>query len=156
MVENFPLAACSRRSVRETFMTQNSFIADPKLTEALKERSRPVPRNEGRNLFSQGDAPIGLYIVKSGEAALIMASALGQVVMCLHAGAGSLLGLPAIIGNEPYSLTAMAGKGSEIRFVTQAGFEDVIQAEPSLYPYVLQVLAVEVRTARQAISDWKG
>jgi hypothetical protein len=50
----------------------------------------------------------------------------------------------------------MAAKGSEIGFVTQAGFEDLIQAEPSLYPYVLQVLAAEVRSARQTISYWKG
>jgi len=137
-------------------VNHDSFVENPKLIEALKEKSRSVSCNEGRILFSQGDAPVGLYIVESGEAALVMTSASGQAVMCLHAGAGSLLGLPAIIGNEPYSLTALAGKGSETRFVTRAGFEEVIQAEPSLYPYVLQVLAAEVRSARQAVSDWKG
>jgi CRP/FNR family transcriptional regulator len=137
-------------------MNRQSFTADRRLIDALKERSHPVSCREGRILFSQGDSPVGLHIVESGEAALTMTSESGRVVMCLHAGAGSILGLPAIIGNVPYSLTAMAGKGSEVRFVTRDRFEDVIRVEPSLYPFVLQILASEVRSARLAISKWVG
>lgn len=136
-------------------MDQYSFHADRKLIDALKKRSQPICCSEGFVLFSQGDAPAGLYIVEKGETALVMKSESGGAVMCFHACAGSLLGLPAIIGNEPYSLTATAGKGSEVKFVTRNDFEDVIRAEPSLYPYVLQVLAAEVRSARMAISNLK-
>ena len=48
---------------------------------------------------------IGLYNVERGEAALVMTSASGKEGMCHHAGAGSLLGLPAFIGNEPAPAT---------------------------------------------------
>lgn len=134
-------------------MNQDSFHANRKLIEALNEGSQSISCSENRVLFSQGDAPTGLYIIESGKTALVMKSESGSAVMRLHAGAGSLLGLPAVIGNEPYSLTATADKGSEIKFVTRDGFEKVIRAEPSLYPYVLQVLAAEVRSARRTISN---
>jgi CRP-like cAMP-binding protein len=135
------------------FMNQNSFAADRRLILALERLSHPIHYDDGRILFSQGDAPTGLYIVERGKAELVMISEAGKVVMRLHAGAGSLLGLPAIIGNKPYSLTAVAGKGSEVRFVPRDGFEDMLQAEPSLYPYVLQVFAAEVRAARNALLE---
>ena len=71
--------------------------------------------------------------------------------MCLEAGPGSLLGLPGIVANEPYTLTAMARKDSVIRFVTRDDFEDVIRTEPALQLPVLQLLAAEVRSARRAL-----
>jgi CRP-like cAMP-binding protein len=80
-------------------------------------------------------------------------TASGRAVICLHAGPGSVLGLPGIVSNEPYTLTAMARGGSEVRFVTRSDFEDLLQAEPSLKFKVLQVLAAEVRSARQAMSE---
>jgi CRP-like cAMP-binding protein len=77
----------------------------------------------------------------------------GRAIICLPAGSGSLLGLAGIVANEPYTLTAMACKGSEIRFVTRSDFEDLLRVEPSLSSKVLQVLAAEVRSARQALSE---
>jgi CRP-like cAMP-binding protein len=136
-------------------VNQNSFSADRRLIESLLKRSCEVSCNEGRVLFSQGDAPVGIYLVERGEAALVMTSAVGRVVMRFHAGAGSVLGLPAILGDQPYSLTAMAEKDCEVRFVTRSDFEELMRAEPSLYPYVLQVLAAAVRSARLAAADWK-
>lgn len=129
------------------------FVADPALIQALEERAQPIPCGDGCILFSQGEAPRGLYILLSGEAALVMKSPLGTAVMCLRVKAGSLLGLPSVTTNQPYTLTAMARKGSEVKFVTREDYEDVMRAEPSLAFEVLQVLAHEVRGARQALSE---
>jgi CRP-like cAMP-binding protein len=74
--------------------------------------------------------------------------------MCVHAEAGSLLGLPGTIANEPYTMTALVQSGSEVKFITRSDFEDMIQADPCLYPKVLQVLAGEVRAARRAILEF--
>ena len=134
-------------------LKQNSFAADSELIQALEKRSEPISCSESHTLFSQGEAPRGVYILKSGEASLIKQSASGYIVMSFHAPAGSLLGLPAIIGNEPYTLSAFARKGSDVSFVTRHDFEELVQEEPSLYPKVLQVLAAEVRSAREAVSE---
>jgi CRP-like cAMP-binding protein len=112
--------------------------------------------DKGRILFSQGDAPVGLYLVERGEVALVMTSATGLVATCFHSGPGSVLGLPAVVADLPYSLTAIADKGSEIRFVAGSDFEELMRAELELYVYVLQVLAAEVRSARMAAADWKS
>ena len=131
---------------------QKSFVADCKLTQALEKRSTSVPCLKGRMLFKQGEAPTGLYILKSGKASLVMRSENGVEVMHLTIGAGSILGVPAVVTKEPYTLSAMACADSEVDFVELGEFEDLMQAEPSLFPLVLSVLAAEVRSARVALT----
>ncbi len=92
-------------------MTRESFAADSKLVQALVSRSVPVPCSEGHTLFHQGETPTGLFILQRGEATLLMKSQAGQSVMCLEAHSGSLLGLPGILGNAPYTLTAIVSQG---------------------------------------------
>ena len=137
-------------------MNQNPFSVDRRLFERLLERSSAVSWGEGRSLFSRGDAPAGLYLVVSGGAALLMASTFDEATTCFYTGAGSVLGLPAVVADQPYSLTAMADKDSEIRFVARSDFEQLMQAEPNLNLLVLQVLAAELRSARQAVADLGG
>jgi CRP/FNR family transcriptional regulator, cyclic AMP receptor protein len=134
-------------------MNFDSFAASPKLIEALEKRSSVLPTKEGQTLFRQGEPCKGLYILENGEAALVLLSPAGRIVMCHYAGSSSVLGLPAVVGGEPYSLTATMRKDSEVRFVSRADFESLIQDEPWLYPSVLQVLATEIRSARLAFSQ---
>ena len=58
--------------------------------------------------------------------------------------------------NEPYSLSAMACGHSEVAFVGLAAFEELMREQPSLFPKVLEVLASEVRSARQALTGILG
>ena len=82
-----------------------------------------------------------------------MKSAAGQAVMCATVGPGSVLGLPAVIGKQPYSLSVMVRKGSDVGFITQHDFEFLLRTEPSLFPKILEVLASEIRFARQALCE---
>ena len=131
----------------------SSIAEDLDLIEVLKSRSLPIFCSQGRTLFVQGDACNGLYILESGEAALVQKAPSGRAVFCLNVGSGSLLGLPAVVGKKPYSMTAVVKKGSKVSFVTPYDFEELIEADPRLYPEVLQLLAAEVRSARRALSD---
>jgi CRP-like cAMP-binding protein len=135
---------------------QESFVADHALLEALERRSRRVIFSVGHILFRQGGTSNRLYILREGKALLVMESSSGKVVMSLHVAAGSILGLPGIIANEPYTFTAIAHPCSDVRFVARNDFEDLIRAEPSLYPKVLEVLVAEVRTARLALIEILG
>jgi CRP-like cAMP-binding protein len=134
-------------------MKNGAFATHLELIDVLESRSLPIFCDQGRKLFIQGEACSGLYILESGEAALLLNAPSGRVVFCLSAGLGSLLGLPAVVGNEPYSMTAMVKKGSKVRFVTRYDFEKVIEADPQLYPAILQLLAAEVRSARLALTE---
>ena len=134
-------------------MKNGVFATHLELIDVLESRSLPIFCDQGRKLFIQGEACSGLYILESGEAALLLNAPSGRVVFCLSAGPGSLLGLPAVVGNEPYSMTAMVKKGSKVRFVTRYDFERVIEADPQLYQGILQLLAAEVRSARLALTE---
>jgi CRP-like cAMP-binding protein len=129
----------------------SAFLADPELIQALEKRSTSISCAEDRVLFRQGDAPAGLYILDEGEATLTMNSAAGEPVISIQTAPGSLLGLPGLISNEPYTLTALARSGAQFSFVTRGDFTALMETDPLISLKVLQVLAAEVRSARKAI-----
>jgi CRP-like cAMP-binding protein len=129
------------------------FIADPALLKALNQRAIPVRCIEHRILFSQGDECSGLYILHSGDATLTMVSISGKLVARFQTPAGSLLGLPAVLGNQAYSLTATASKGSGVGFVGRSQFLKMLEVEPGLYPEVLKVVAAEILAARSELTS---
>ena len=129
----------------------SAFLADPELIQALEKRSTPISCDQERVLFRQGDPPSGLYILHKGEATLTMRSWVGESVISLQTTAGSILGLPALIGNEPYTLTAIAHSGAQLSFVSRDDYAALMQANPLLPLKVLRVLAAEVHSARNAM-----
>jgi CRP/FNR family transcriptional regulator len=129
----------------------SAFVADPELIQALEKQSSPILCSSERILFRQGDVPAGLYILCKGEVTLSMSSPVGEELMSVQAAPGSLLGLPGLIGNQPYTLAAVARKDAELRFVPREEFTNLMQTSPRLSLKVLEVLASEVRSARQAI-----
>jgi CRP-like cAMP-binding protein len=130
-----------------------AFVADQQLVDALKKHATPLACDEDRVLFSQGDAPDGLYIFCKGVVRLVMRSQVGDTLMNIPAIACSLLGLPGLIGGAPYSLSAYAEKGAEIGFVSREEFARVMLSEPIIAVGILRVLAAEVRTARMALVE---
>jgi CRP-like cAMP-binding protein len=128
-----------------------AFVADPELLSALEQRSTTVVCTEDRTLFLQGESPAGLYILRSGAATLSMTSITGEPLVETAVSTGALLGLPGVIGDQPFTLTGKALKGAELGFVRKEDFSKLMLENPALSLKVLQVLAAEVRTARSAI-----
>jgi CRP/FNR family transcriptional regulator len=130
----------------------SSFIADPKLIAELETHAQPVvPASDGI-LFHQGDAPIGVFILRSGTITMTM-NASSDRCICTKVGAGSILGLPAVVGAQPYSLTAVAQQDSHVLFVKSEDFVSLMRSKPAISFHVLQILAQEVRAARGAYSE---
>lgn len=135
---------------------ETSFVADSALIQALEQWSESLPCWRGLMLFKQGEHPTGLYIIRTGKAALLLTDENGNELTHFDVGAGSILGLPAIVAKEPYSLSAMACECSEVGFVALSAFDDLMREQPSLFPKVLEVLAAEVRSARTALTGILG
>ena len=129
----------------------NAFVADSELLVELEKRARPIDLGSDRVIFRQGDAPTGVFIVRKGVAKLTNRLD-GEEVLTVEAGAGSLLGVPAVIGSKPYSLTAEAMEGAELSLLTGEYFVHLMHTEPALSFLLLQVLAEEVRFARGVLS----
>jgi CRP-like cAMP-binding protein len=73
-------------------------ILDRRLAEKIINQSAEIIPQDGI-LFRQGEPADCLYFVKSGEARLTMQA--GDKEVTIRAGQGSLLGIPAIVGNQP-------------------------------------------------------
>jgi CRP-like cAMP-binding protein len=134
-------------------MDPSAFVADQQLIEALRKHGAPVECNGDRVLFNQGDAPDGFYIFHKGDVVLNMKSPSGDTVMDMPAIEGSLLGLPGLIGNLPYTLSALARNGAEVSFVGREDLNRLMLSNPSISVGILRVLAAEVRTARMALVE---
>jgi CRP-like cAMP-binding protein len=132
-------------------LDSSAFVAHPQLLQALLERSTSVDCETDRLLFHQDEPPTGVYILHQGAVTLTMAAHDGRQIFSLDVTAGSLVGLPAVVSDRPYSLSAVARAGSQVGFVGRSDFFALMQAEPSLSLKMLQILAAEVRTAREAL-----
>ncbi|MGA7341169.1 MAG: cyclic nucleotide-binding domain-containing protein [Terracidiphilus sp.] len=129
-----------------------AFVADPELLLALAPRATLVPCEEDHVLFRQGDEPVGLYILNRGGATLTWESPAGNALFAVPALAGSLLGLPGIVGNQRYTLTATALAGAQVGFIPRDEVMALMHSDPAVSLNFLKVLAAEVRSARRAIT----
>ncbi|HEV2214858.1 MAG TPA: cyclic nucleotide-binding domain-containing protein [Terracidiphilus sp.] len=131
----------------------SSFVADPELMNALDAFATPMECSKGTVLFTQGEPPEGLYILQAGAVELAMTAPNGREIFRVTVSAGAVLGLPALIGNQPYSLTATATENARVTFVPREKFYRLMAENPALSLSILRVLAAEVRTARFAITE---
>ena len=125
-------------------------ILDRDLAEKIISRSVEVITQDGV-LFRQGDWGDSVYIVKSGEVTLTIKAEDKEVH--IRAVQGSLLGLAAIIRNEPYTMTAKACWDAEIFRLSTDALNNLIDTEPRMQHTALRIFAEEIRAARQALSD---
>lgn len=130
----------------------SSFVAVSELVDALSECAVHLDCRETRTLFRQGDSPYGLFIVHSGDVQITMHDMAGNILLRAPVQSGSLLGLPAIVGNVPYSLSAEANRGAQVSVIPQKDFSRFMLTSPGLAIKVIQVLAAEVRAARSMIT----
>ena len=131
----------------------SAFVAAPDLIQALDEHALPIPCKEEFLLFRQGDTPTGLFILKEGTVSLQMSAPDGHFIVSVEASRGSLLGLPGIISNQPYTLTAIAHAGALIGYVSRTDFTALMQSQPTLSLKILQVLAAEVSSVRRGLVE---
>ena len=86
----------------------------------------------------------------NGQVTMTMRSPDGEAVLEMAAEPKSLLGLPAVVSNSRYSLSAKARQDADVSFVSRDEFSKMMLTEPGLAVLILKVLANEVRTARIA------
>ena len=129
-----------------------AFNGSPELLTAFLKKSLKVCCESDEVLFRIGEAGGSVFLVRSGEVELILPSPPGTGVS-FSAKAGSLVGLPAAFSNEPYSMTAVAKKGSELGIMSRDRFCDMVALNPTFSRDISRILAAETRAARNAIVE---
>src|SRR5580658_10626072 len=95
----------------------NAFVAAPELIAVLERKATLLDCASERVLFMQGDPAVGLYLLRSGSARLTMDSPEGKPIISVSVPEGSLLGLPGVLANQPYTLAAIAEAGAVVGFI---------------------------------------
>lgn len=126
--------------------------ASPGLIAVFEERAIRVICSENEVLFSNGESSRCVYLVLTGEVGLFLPLT-SMDGMGFRARSGSFVGLPSAFSNEPYSMTAVARKGSELAMMSRDKFCDLIATSLMLSLDVLRILAAETRAARIAIVE---
>jgi len=126
--------------------------ADSELFSELQKRSTPLSKPKGSVLFYQGQQADGIYIISSGRVCLSLMSAKGKVLVPRVAGPNSVLGLPAIVSNQPYSLRAEIVEDSSLGYVSREQLVDLMRCSTELSFKVIELLGREVRQMREVIA----
>ena len=92
-----------------------SFKLDSELETKLRGSARCISKQAGALLFNQGDAVTGVYILSKGRARMTLHSPDGRIHLEEIVERGGLLGLPAAISGNPYSLSAEVLSDAERR-----------------------------------------
>ena len=126
-------------------------IASRELALAVEKRAKSTTAPAGYILFRQCDAPEAAFYLKTGKVRLTMQVG-ERTIMSARVPAGSLLGLPAIMGNKPYSLTATAVGQVEVYRMSRDDFKQMILQDQLCFD-VVRILAGEVHSARIALAE---
>ena len=118
----------------------------------LDGMAAPLVQPKNAVIFSQGDPPVGVYVVRKGSVRLTVKAGDSEVLMRV-AQPGSVLGLPGVLSNKPYSLTARVVQTCELGFVRAENLIQLVRENPMLGLQVLQLLSEEVRAARGAMAS---
>lgn len=118
----------------------------------LDRMASPISQPKNTVIFAQGDPAIGVYVIRKGTVRLTVKAGDSEVLMRV-AQPGSVLGLPGVLSNKPYSLTARGVQPCELGFVRAEAIIQLVRENPILGLQVLQLLSEEVRAARGAMAN---
>ncbi|AKD57453.1 response regulator [Spirosoma radiotolerans] len=95
-------------------------------------------------IYTEGDEPTRLYFLKSGRVKTMRINTDGkELVTGLH-GPGEFFGYLALIDNTPYTDSAVTLDESELIYIPQSDFQQLLMAQPGVSRQFVRLLAGRV------------
>jgi len=123
-------------------------VDDCELAAAVEARSTLLKIGNRRKLFRQGQAAERIFLLRKGEVVLTLKLSDGSV-LGFKVLPGTFVGLVAVAGNQPYSMTATVAAESELHAISKTAFQDVVGQNARLSSRVQQLLD-EAKSVRLA------
>ncbi len=109
----------------------------------------------GEVLMRQGDPSPGIYLIRSGQATVLLDGLDGKAKRLRTLLGGTVLGEISLYRNEPCTATVVADDKCEVLHLTPERFADLCRSDPrlaaELHAFVARVLAGRVSHANRAI-----
>lgn len=111
------------------------------LLSAAEERRLPA----GREVFREGDAGDGVYLVQTGRVEISVTVGPGRRHVFAQVGPGELFGEMAVIEEKPRSASAVAVGDTAVLFIPRAAILDVMRQSPELALNLLREVSQRLR-----------
>ena len=98
----------------------------------------------GKVLFAEGEPVRGVYILRTGRAAVSMSSSEGRVVILRMAQAGDVLGLSSALRNLHYETTVKTLEACRTDFISRVELMELIDKSDTATNAVLKLLSREL------------
>ena len=104
-------------------------------------------------LFAEGQAPEGVFLLRSGRVKLTVSSRHGRNLFLGVVGAGELLGLGASVSGKAHELTASTLSPCEALFIPREDFLRFLRERPQVCVEVVRLLSDDLDAAYERMRD---
>lgn len=109
----------------------------------------------GSVIFSEGDAGVGLYVVKSGKIRLTQVTDPDRAEVELGViGAGQVMGEMALLDDLPRSATATAVDDADVLVLPVWDFRSILRQHPDMAVKLLAALSRRLRKVEARRREW--
>ena len=119
-----------------------NLIPSPELRAELERLATIVFKPKGEILFRRGDDVSGVFLIRKGRVCRGL-DCETPVYPAKILGPGAIVGLPATVSGNPYSLTAKVVEDAELAFVPRNALLECLQDHPFLCFQVMDMLSEE-------------
>lgn len=140
-------AAMQQQLYESTPEGLDSFISDAKKVLNLKDlcKDKKVKNLKKKNeLFSEGDAPLNIYFIKSGSIKVYQSHPDGKELITNIYNANDFFGFEPILEGDNYHESAVAMQDSEIINIPKYDFLTLLQTNPDVSKGFISLLSKKV------------
>jgi CRP-like cAMP-binding protein len=124
-------------------------IPAPELQAEIERMATTVFRSKGAFLFRRSDDARGIFLIRCGQVRLGLDYET-PVYPARILGPGAIIGLPATVSGNPYTLTAEVVEDSELAFVSRDLLVACLRNNPQLCFQVMDMFSDEIADIRSA------
>jgi CRP-like cAMP-binding protein len=129
-----------------------NLVPTPELRAEFEGLATIVFKPKGTTLFGRGSAVSGLFLIRSGRVSLGLDYET-RVYPARILRPGAIVGPPATVSGNPYSLNAKVVEDSELAFVPRNAVMACLQNNPLLCFQVMDMLSGEISDIRSAFTQ---
>lgn len=127
-------------------------VSDEVMALVDRERTGQTVR-VGQALFCEGGPPLAVHCLHEGRVRMTMADEGGEELVLEFCLPGRLLGLRAVLAEEPYEATAVAVETSRVCTIPRATLEALLERCPAALRAASRLLAQDVHQAHQRLME---
>ena len=125
----------------------------PAVADALEQEALTTAYPTGAVLFSEGQAPRGVFIVRRGRVKLSICGSDGRTLILRVVEPGALLGVAAAVSGRQYEATAETQEPCEISFLRQVDLLRLMRRHGELTLWVTQHISQDYACTCREIRD---